>query len=83
MKIKTREHRRINITLRQETLRLIDRLTDKGERSRFIDEAVRQYVHGKSITSLRKKLREGARASRDRDIELARDWFPLEEEANR
>lgn len=82
MKTKTREHKRINITLRQETLRLIDRITDRGERSRFIDKAVRQYVHNESITSLRKKLREGVRASRDRDIELARDWFPLEEETN-
>lgn len=83
MKINTREHRRINVTLRQETVRLIDRITDRGERSRFIDEAVRQYVRGKSLGNLRKKLREGARTMKDRDIGLAEDWFILEEEANR
>lgn len=83
MKTSTRKHKRINVTLRQETVRLVDRITDRGERSRFIDEAVRQYVRGKSLGNLRKKLREGAHAMRDRDLNLAEDWFILEEEANR
>ena len=83
MKVGIQKHKRINVTLRQETVRLIDRITDRGERSRFIDEAVRQYVRGKSLGNLRKKLREGARATRDRDLNLAEDWFILEEEASR
>ena len=33
--------KRINISLPEETLELIDRVTEHGDRSRFIDEAVR------------------------------------------
>src|SRR5262249_30403362 len=34
-------HRRINITLSEDTLALLDRVASKGDRSRLIDEAVR------------------------------------------
>ena len=37
-------HRRINVTLPEETLQLLERVTKKGDRSRLIDEAVRRYV---------------------------------------
>lgn len=73
-------HRRINITLPDATVRLIDRVAAKGDRSRLIDEAVREYVRRTGRAELRKQLREGARQNADRDLMLARDWFPLEEE---
>lgn len=74
-------YRRINISLPDETLRLIDRVAAKGDRSQFIAEAVRHYVTRTGRARLRKRLKEGAvrRAARDRT--LAEDWVLLEEEA--
>ncbi len=66
-------HRRVNITLPEETIRLIDRAADRGNRSRLIDEAVRYFVRGRSRMQLKKLLKEGAQryAARDRAIAFA------------
>ncbi len=74
-------HRRINITLPDETVRLIDRVAAKGHRSNFIAEAVRHYIAHTGRARLKKQLKEGAVRRARRDRALARDWFPLEEEA--
>jgi len=74
-------HRRLNITLPEETVRLIDRVAAKGDRSRFIAEAVTHYVGSSGRAQLRKRLKEGALRRAERDLRLARDWFPLDEEA--
>jgi CopG family transcriptional regulator/antitoxin EndoAI len=77
----TTMHRRVNITLPEDTLRLIDRAVDQGNRSRFIDEAVRHFVHTQTRAQLRKLLKEGAQRHAARDRALAEEWFPLDEEA--
>ncbi len=74
-------HRRLNITLPAETVKLIDRVAAKGDRSRFIAEAVTHYVGSTGRAQLRKRLKEGALRRADRDLRLARNWFPLDEEA--
>ena len=74
-------HRRINITLPEETVRLIDRVAERGDRSRFIDEAVRRYVEAVGRANLRKRLKEGSVRRGGRDLRLAGEWFALEEEA--
>jgi CopG family transcriptional regulator / antitoxin EndoAI len=74
-------HRRINITLPEETVRLIDRVSEKGDRSRLIDKAVKLYVADARRASLRKRLKEGALRRADRDLGLAEESFFLEEEA--
>jgi CopG family transcriptional regulator/antitoxin EndoAI len=61
-------HQRLNITLPEETIRLIDRVASKGDRSRFIAEAVRQYVGAHGRTKLRRRLREGAVRRAERDL---------------
>lgn len=71
--------KRINITLSEDTIALLDRVTDN--RSRLIEEAVRHYVKDKSEENLRKRLEQGYRRRAERDLQLAEDWFPLEEEA--
>ena len=76
-------HRRINITLPEETIRLIDRVSEKGDRSRLIDNAVRRYVSGQRRERLRKKLKEGALRRAKRDLEMADESFFLEEEASK
>ena len=53
-------HRRINITLPEATVRLIDRVAPKGDRSRLIAEAVSHYVESIGRVQLRKRLKEGA-----------------------
>lgn len=74
-------HRRLNITLPEETVRLIDRVAAKGDRSRLIAEAVVHYVRTTGRTRLRRRLREGAIRRAQRDLRFAREWFSLDEEA--
>jgi CopG family transcriptional regulator/antitoxin EndoAI len=76
----TSMRKRINITLPEETLELIDRMTEHGDRSRFIDEAVRHYILETGRTNLRKQLKEGAIRRGARDLQLAEEWFPVDEE---
>lgn len=77
----TAVHRRINITLSEETLALLDRVVSKGDRSRLIDEAVRYYIDEKGRSELKKRLQEGAIRRAARDLQLTEEWFPLEEES--
>jgi CopG family transcriptional regulator/antitoxin EndoAI len=72
--------RRINITLPEETLDLIDRVAKPGDRSNLIDLAVRHYVDSVGQARLRRRLKEGAQRRAERDLALASDWFSLEEE---
>lgn len=74
-------HRRINITLPEETVRLIDRISAKGDRSQLIDKAVKRYVAQARRANLRKRLKEGAVRRAERDLRIAEDSFFLEEEA--
>ncbi len=72
---------RINITLPEETIQLIDRVSKKGNRSRLIDQAVKRYVTDARRATLRKRLKEGALRRAERDLRLAEESFFLEEEA--
>jgi len=74
-------HRRINISLPEETVRLMDRGSSRGDRSRLINEAVRRYVASRRRANLKKRLKEGALRRTERDLRLSTDWFLLDEEA--
>jgi len=74
-------HHRINVTLPEETVRLMDRVSRKRDRSKLINEAVRRYVDEIGRANLRKRLREGYLHTAERDLRLAEEWFPLDEEA--
>ena len=73
--------RRINISLPEETVRLMDRVSHRGNRSRLINEAVRRYVASKRRAALRKRLKEGALRRAERDLRLSAEWFLLDEDA--
>lgn len=73
--------KRINVTLSEETVRLLDRVARKGDRSQLIDQAVRTYVAKVGRANLRRQIREGALRHAERDLALAEEWFPLENEA--
>ena len=74
-------HRRINITLPEATVRLIDRVAAKGDRSRLIAEAVSHFVASTGRAQLRKRLKEGAVRRAERDRGLVADWFAVDKEA--
>lgn len=74
-------HKRVNVTLPEETIRLIDRSAARGNRSRFIDEAVRYFVRGRSRMQLRRLVKEGAQRYAARDRAIAEEWLHVDEEA--
>jgi CopG family transcriptional regulator/antitoxin EndoAI len=74
-------NKRINIVLPEETIRVLDRVAPKGNRSRVISDAVIYYVTDRARNHLAERLKQGALANSRRDIELVEDWFPIDEEA--
>ena len=74
-------HRRINITLPEETIGLLDRVAKKRDRSGFIDRAIKHYVDEAGRANLRRQLKEGYERRAARDLEAAEAWFPLDDEA--
>jgi CopG family transcriptional regulator/antitoxin EndoAI len=74
-------NKRLNITLPEQTVRLMDRVAGKGRRSSLIDRAVRRYVKEETRANLRRQLAVSYKANADFDLELAEEWFPMEEEA--
>lgn len=77
----TTPHQRINITLPVDIIRLVDHVAAKGDRSRFIAQAIRQYIGKSSRADLRRRIREGAIKRATRDLALAHEWFSVDEEA--
>jgi metal-responsive CopG/Arc/MetJ family transcriptional regulator len=70
--------RRINVSLSEEAVRLLDRMAPKGDRSRFLDDLVKRTARNRE--AIRARLKEGyiKRAQRDRDE--AAEWDPLTDE---
>ena len=75
-------NKRLNITLPEETVRLMDRVAGRGRRSSLIDRAVRRYVKEETRANVRKQLAASYKANAELDLQLADDWFPLEEQAS-
>ena len=75
--------RRINVILPEQTLSILDRVTTKGNRSRFISKAVHYFVENQGEKSLHDQLKAGYLANSQRNLEMAADWFALEEEAHK
>lgn len=73
--------KRINIMLSDETLAVLDRVTKRGDRSRFVSSAVLHYVKSRAKQNLRERLKAGYQANAQENLEIALEWFPLEEEA--
>jgi CopG family transcriptional regulator / antitoxin EndoAI len=73
-------HCRINISLPKETVKLLDRVARKGDRSRLINEAVRRYLTQVGRARLSEQLKAGYLQTAERDRHLAQDWFLIDEE---
>lgn len=52
-------HRRINIALPEDTIRLLERVSARRDRSAPIDRAIRCYVEEAGAASFRGRLKEG------------------------
>jgi CopG family transcriptional regulator/antitoxin EndoAI len=74
-------NRRLNITLPERTVKMLDRAAPKGNRSRLIDDAIRQYLTTVGRAALRKRLEEGYRRGAEQDLEIAAEWFSAEDGA--
>ena len=72
--------KRINIMLPAQTLAVLDKVAAKGNRSRFVSEAVLHYVETHGKRSLREQLKAGYLANAEENLKIAAKWFPLEEE---
>jgi len=68
-------NKRLNITLPEETVRLMDRVAGRGRRSSLIDRAVRRYVKEETRANVRKQLAASYKANAELDLQLADDWF--------
>lgn len=75
--------RRINIILPNKTLAVLDRVAPKGRRSEFIGQAILHFVETQGKAALRDRLKREALANAERDVAMAAEWFPVEEEAAR
>ena len=75
--------KRINVILPDKTVAVLDRVTSKGNRSRFISRAVMHLVETEGKANLRERLKAEALANAERDLAIAAEWFPLEEETAR
>lgn len=73
--------KRINIVLPDDTLRLLDKVAARGNRSRLISEAVRHYLSSKARRNLAARLKQGAMVNAQRDLDIAQQWFSVDEEA--
>jgi len=73
--------KRINIMLPEKTLAVLDQVASKGNRSRFVSQAVLHYVESQGKQSLRQQLKAGYQANAEESLKIALEWFPLEEEA--
>lgn len=73
--------KRINVSLSEETVRLLDRVAGKGDRSNLIEAAVRRYITQVGRANLRKRMKEEALTRGDSDLEVAAEFFNVDTEA--
>ena len=74
-------YRRLNISLPEETVELLDRVAAKGDRSYIIAEAVTRYVTDVGKARLRKLMKECALKRVDLDLQAAEEWFHPDRES--
>jgi metal-responsive CopG/Arc/MetJ family transcriptional regulator len=74
-------HKRINISLPEPLLRLLDDVAPKNRRSQFIAQAVEEHIAALRRHELRERLKAGYLANAKADRQLAEEWATVEQEA--
>jgi len=72
--------KRINVILPEDTIRTIDRLARRGQRSGFIHRAVQHYVATAGPEAVQERLKRAAIRDRDLDLEISHDWLAVDQE---
>lgn len=72
-------YQEINITLPEQTVNLIEQMTDKRNISRFVEDAVKYYIEHAGKIRLREQLKQGAAKRAERDLKLSQEWNGLED----
>jgi hypothetical protein len=73
-------NKRLNIVPPETTVRTIARLAKPGERSRFIDRAVRRYVATQSTEALKVQMERTALRDRDLDRQVTEELSVVDQE---
>lgn len=73
--------KRINVMLSDGAIRVLYRVAPRGTRSRLISQAILHYVQTQRAARLRERLKQGYLHNSRLNLEIAQEWFPLEEEA--
>ncbi len=73
-------YKRINITLPESTVALLERAAENGSRSTFIDAAIKKHIKEIQKQDLHEQIKAGSIANAERDLKMAKEWFDLEEE---
>ncbi|MFM6733528.1 MAG: hypothetical protein ACKPJN_25740 [Microcystis panniformis] len=76
--------RQLQITLPEDTMQLLDRWLASSdypekEYNNLINEAIKLYIMEPQRNYLKQHLKEGAIVRAERDLNLAQDWFSLED----
>ncbi|MGR0481034.1 MAG: hypothetical protein ACTFAL_16000 [Candidatus Electronema sp. V4] len=72
-------YQKINITLSEKTTYLLEQLTDRVSRKRFIEDAVKYYIEHIGKSNIREQLKQGAMNRAGRDLKLSQEWDNLED----
>jgi CopG family transcriptional regulator / antitoxin EndoAI len=73
-------YQRVDVTLPKETVRLLEKIAKRGDRSRLVDQAIRYFAKEMSRANLKKQLKEGAMINASRDLNLVEEWFSIDNE---
>lgn len=73
-------YKRLNITVAADTWERVKDTVPNGERSKFIDLALRVYLANLKKQSLRKQLKKEALENGTQDAKVAAEWFHLDRE---
>ena len=63
------------------TVNLLEKAAKQGQRSSFIARAIKFYIESQSKTKLRQELKQGYLANSKQSLEIAQEWFNIDEEA--
>jgi len=73
-------YQRVDFTLPKETVKLLEKIAKRGDRSRLVDQAIRYFAKEMSRANLRKQIKEGALVNASRDLSLIEEWFSIDDE---
>ena len=73
--------RKLNITISEATMQLIEETMPQENLEQLINKALNFYIKQNLSENLKEELRIGAIKRAERDLQLAEEWYELEEEA--